>query len=100
MGFRRASLRVLAPAEFYGQHHHLDWLGTSLSRGIAQVAQQKTGGALSMNFAFSAFPAGFLITFESGEDVMRISSGEDPSALAVQKALCGRTPVSGGPTDR
>ena len=100
MGVHRASLRVLAPAEFYDQHHHLDWLGTSLSRGISQVAEQKTGGELSMDFAFSAFPTEFRIPCESGEDVMQISSGEDPSAVAVRNAICGRTLVSAGSIDR
>jgi hypothetical protein len=92
MRVRRVSLRVLAPIGFYDRHQ-LDWLATSLSSGVDEVARENTRGTLSMDFDFSAFPQGFQIPFECGDDVTQMSV-EDPSAVSVRAAVLNRTPVA------
>jgi hypothetical protein len=72
----RVSLRVLAPQIFYSDCD-LAWLGKGLSRGIGEIFENMTGQAITMDFGFLAFPAGFEQPFRSGEEVLRMQDAPE-----------------------
>ena len=72
----RVSLRVLAPQIFYSDCK-LAWLGKGLSKGIREISEKMTGQAITMDFGFMAFSAGFEHPFRSGEEVLRMQDASE-----------------------
>ncbi len=72
MNVKTASLRILAPREYYDTYDHT-WLGQGIDKGIRTLAGNLSGGELSMDFGFLAFPSGFYLPFTTGKEVKMIS---------------------------
>lgn len=92
------SLRVLAPKFYYDSYVDSDmtWLSEGLDHGIRTLAAKETGGAVSMNFGYLAFPAGFSkLPFETGEDVRAIKNLPVGAEVCQQliSALDGVRPI-------
>ncbi len=76
MKARQASLRVLAPQEFFDDCD-LTWLGRGLNEGVRALAERKADRAFCMDFGFLAFPAGFNMPFTIGEEVLYMRNMEE-----------------------
>ncbi|MCZ6515512.1 MAG: hypothetical protein O6850_06580 [Acidobacteria bacterium] len=94
MNVSKVNLRVLAPLEFYDSFD-LPWLGHGLNEGVRTLAAKKTGGALSMGFGFLAFPSGFDLPFETGEQVLQLEhvTEDDDTCRAIVSAIRNLEPV-------
>ncbi|NQV19999.1 MAG: hypothetical protein HQ511_01135 [Rhodospirillales bacterium] len=69
MAAKQVSLRVLAPHNFYNGYD-LPWLGRGLDQSLRAFAATATGGALTIDFAFTSFPQEFdLPPFRTGAEV-------------------------------
>jgi hypothetical protein len=94
MNIKEISLRVLAPRAYYDDSD-LTWLSEGIDHGIRTLVAQKTGGALSMDFGFLAFPSNFDLPFSKGEEVLSmadLSKDAKPCQLLIS-ALCGIEPI-------
>ena len=76
MKIDQVSLRVLAPQIFY-DGCDLTWLGDGLSNGIGEISEKMTGQAITMDFGFLAFSAGYEQPFRSGEEVLRMQDASE-----------------------
>lgn len=99
MQVEQASLRVLAPNEYY-DGLDLTWLGAGLDVGVRTVAEERTSGALSMNFGFMALPRGFEMPFASGQEVIRLRTEDTEAGRALEAAIGRITPVWDGGMDQ
>ncbi len=90
----KVSLRVLAPHTYY-QGYDLTSLRSALDSGIRAIADEKTNGALSMDFGFMVFPVDFQMPFSLGTDVLRLRTEETDAGRAVAAAMNSLEPFWG-----
>lgn len=82
IGVNEVSLHVLAPHAYY-IGYDLTWLERGLDEAVRKFAAKKTDGALSMGFAFLAFPHEFVPDFKPP-----FATGEEVKNLAENAEAC------------